>query len=130
LTAPSQKYLFVALRKWKMSFSCKDSENFFHQHCLLFQVEHFCPILDFKNFLHQHYLMEKDFKSKGRNNTSALQPIRIQGSSSHGSVPKSHPDRPCAADRTPRIAQTYQTLAASQRRPYQPTAPHPPTSPI
>jgi hypothetical protein len=41
----------VALRKWKISFLCKENKKFLHQHCLSFQVEHICTIYDHFNKL-------------------------------------------------------------------------------
>ena len=46
LLGSSQKNPFWALKKWKMNFSCKESENFLRQHCLSFQYAPLCTIWD------------------------------------------------------------------------------------
>jgi hypothetical protein len=50
-TCLAKKTHFFALGKWKMSFLCNENENSLHQHCLSFQVECDCRILDHLNIL-------------------------------------------------------------------------------
>jgi hypothetical protein len=43
----SQKKLFMALGKWKMSFLSKENENFLKRNYLKFQVVQFCITWDY-----------------------------------------------------------------------------------
>ena len=49
LVGPSQKTSFWVLKKWKMVFSSKESDNFLRQHCLPFQYAPLCTIWDHLN---------------------------------------------------------------------------------